>query len=113
MADERRDLERLAILGSLPGEILVYEPIVFRELGIGGAAIETTFPLHLDSLHDLRLTLGGRPVVLKARVVHSRVTDVEQEAVIYRSGLQFVDIPERVTTALTEYLAEVKNQRSP
>ena len=112
MADERRDLERLAILGNLPGEILVYEPMAIRELGIRGAAIETTFPLHLDSLHDLRLTLGSRPVVLKARVVHSRVTDVEQEAVVYRSGLEFVDVPERVTTALAEYLATLKAQRA-
>ena len=112
MADERRDFERLAILGNLRGEIVVYQPMAVREIGIRGAAIETTFPLHLDSLHDLRLTLADRSVVLKGRIVHSRVIDVDQEAVVYRSGLEFVDVAEHVTAALSEFLTEVKAQRS-
>ena len=112
MADERRDFERLAILGNLPGEIRVYQPMAVREIGLRGAAIETTFPLHLDSLHDLRLTLANHSVVLKGRIVHSRVIDVDQEAVVYRSGLEFVDVAEHVTTALIEFLTELKAQRS-
>jgi hypothetical protein len=112
MADERRGRERLAILGRLPGGIMVFAPMAIQELGIDGAAIETTFPLHLNAVHDLRLTLGSGSVVLKARVVHSRVTDVEQEAVVYRTGLEFIDVSARVTAALAEYLADVQKQRT-
>jgi hypothetical protein len=112
MNEDRRDFERIAILGDLHGEVMVYQPMAVCEIGRGGASVETTFPLQLDSLHDLRLTLGTRSVVLKGRVVHCRITDVDQEAVIYRSGLEFVEPSDRVTAAIAEYLAELKLRRS-
>jgi hypothetical protein len=112
MSGERRDFERFTILGNLTGEMMVYQPMAIREIGIGGATVETAYPLHLDSLHDLRLTLGDRSVVLKARVVHSSVIDMDQEAVIYRSGLEFVEAAERVIAAIAEYITELKTQRS-
>ena len=45
---------------------------------LGGAQIETMFPLHLDSLHDFRLTLGDRSIVVKGRVAHCSISDVEE-----------------------------------
>src|SRR5215207_7297270 len=111
MNENRRDFERIVILGNLTGEMMVYQPMTIREIGLGGASVETVFPLHLDSLHDLRLTLGNRSVILKGRVVHSRVTDMDQEAVIYRTGLEFVEPSERVKVAIAEYIAELKTQR--
>ena len=112
MDGERRDSERIAILGNLTGELMVYLPMTIREIGIGGVIVETAYPLHLDSLHDLRLTLGNRSIVLKGRVVHSRVTDMDQEAVIYQSGLEFVETADRITVAITEYITELKAHRS-
>jgi hypothetical protein len=112
MDRERRDGERIAILGSLTGEMMVYQPMTIREIGIDGASVETVYPLHLDSLHELRLTLGKRSIVLKGRVMHSRVTDMDQEAVIYQTGLEFVEASDRVRAAIAEYLTELKTQRS-
>jgi hypothetical protein len=112
MTRERRDVERIPILGSLPGELMAYQPMTILEIGVGSATVETTFPLQLNSLHDLRLTLGNRSVVLKGRVVQSRVTDVDQESVVYRSGLEFIEASARVTTAIAEYIAALKSQRS-
>jgi len=111
MDGERRDFERIAILGSLIGEIVVYQPMTIRDIGLGGASVETSFALHLDSLHDLRLTLGNRSIILKGRVVHSQVSDMDQEAVIYRSGLEFVEASDRVRVAITEYMTELKTHR--
>jgi len=51
------------------------------EVATGGAQIETAFPMQLDSLHDIRLTLGNRSVVVKARIAHCRISDVEEERV--------------------------------
>jgi hypothetical protein len=97
--------ERVPILGELHGEIMVFEPLQVKELGTGGATIETRFPLPLNSLHDLRLTLGnGAAVVVKARVVHSHVGEVDGEAVRYRSGVEFVEPPAYVGAAITQYL---------
>jgi len=107
-----RESERIAVLGHLSGAVMVYQPMAIREVGIGGVTVETLFPLHVDSLHQLRLTLHDRSVVLKGRVVHSSVSDLDQEAVVYRSGLEFVEVSPRVTTALTSYVAWLKAQRS-
>ena len=100
--------ERVPILGELRGEIMVLEPLVVKELGPRGATIETRFPLALNSLHDLRLPLGSGAVVVKARVVHSHVGEMEQDAVRYRSGVEFVEPPAYVGAAIEEFLQTLK-----
>ncbi len=101
----------MAILGDLRGEVMVFQPMGITEIGRGGVQVETTFPLHLDSLHDLRLVLGDRTLVLKGRVTHSTIIDVNQELVRYRSGIQFVDLPERATSVIAAYLDAVCDGR--
>jgi hypothetical protein len=96
--------ERVPILGELRGEIMVFEPLQVKELGVGGATIETSFPLPLNSLHDLRLTLGTNAVVVKARVVHSHVGEVDGDAMRYRSGVEFVEAPAYVGAAIAACL---------
>ena len=112
MRDEQRDGERVPVLGELPGEVMVFAPMIIREIGTGGASVDTSFPLHLNSLHDLRLALGSISIVIKGRVVHSRISDVDQDLVTYRTGLEFVEPSERVLAALTTYLESVKTNRS-
>jgi len=102
--------ERVPILGELRGEIMVFEPLQVKELGTGGATIETRFPLPPNSLHDLRLTLGANAVVVKARVVHSHVGEVDGEAVRYRSGVEFVEPPAYVGAAITTYLEALRGR---
>ena len=46
--------------------------------------------------NDICLTLGARSVVVKGRVAHCSISDVDQEMVAYRSGIEFIDPPERV-----------------
>ena len=112
MAVDKRESERISILGDLRGEIMVFQPMLVREISRGGANIETRTPLQLNSLHDLRLTLGDTSVVVKGRVVHSRISDVEQDVVTYRSGIQFVAVSERVIEAIDAYVEALKSDRS-
>lgn len=107
-----RENDRIPILGGLHGEVVVCQPMVIRELSRTGAAVETRFPLQIDSLHEVRLTLDDRSVVLKGRVVHARVSDMDQDNVIYRIGLEFVQPSAAVTAALAEYLDTLKSGRS-
>jgi PilZ domain-containing protein len=109
---DKRDTERILILGDLQGEIMVFEPLRIKEISRGGASVETRFPLAIDSLHELRLTLGSQSIVLKARVAHSRISDVDQEIVTYRSGLEFVEPSERVRAVILEFLETIKASRS-
>lgn len=110
-ADDKRDTQRLQILGELRGEVMVFQPMAIKEISRGGAQVETGFPLHLDSLHDFRLTLGDRSLVVKGRVVHCSVTDLEQEQVVYRAGLEFVEPAERVSSAIGDFIDAVTTGR--
>lgn len=106
-----RDSERIEILGDLQGEVMVFHPMAIKEISRRGAQVETAFPLQLDSLHDLRLTLGDRSVVVKGRVVHSSISDMDQELVLYRSGVEFIDPPDRVNTVIVEFMEAIKDGR--
>ena len=109
--DEKRDSERIDMLGGLHGEVMVFQPMAIREISLGGAQIETAFPLQLDSLHDFRLTLGDRSVVVKGRVAHCSISDVDQELVTYRSGIEFVEPSERIIAVISEFIGAVKDGR--
>ena len=110
-AGEKRDNERIQILGELLGEVMVFEPMAIKEIGRGGAQVETAFPLHLDSLHEFRLTLGDRSVIVKGRVVHCSISDVDQEVVRYRTGIEFIEPTERVQAAVGAFLDAIRDGR--
>ena len=105
-----RKSERVPIVGDLHGEIMVFEPLQVKQLGLHGATIETAFPLPLNSLHDLRLTLDTNAVVVKARVVHSHVGELEGDTARYRSGVEFVEPPAYVGAAITTYLETLRGR---
>jgi PilZ domain-containing protein len=106
-----RDAERIQILGDLRGEVMVFQPIAIKEMSRGGAQVETRFPLQLDSLHEFRLTLGDRSVIVKGRVAHCSISDVDQEIVTYRSGVEFVDPADRVHSVISGFIDAVKDGR--
>src|SRR6266571_9171753 len=106
-----REAERIEILGELHGEVMVFQSMAIKEISRAGAQIETGFPLQLDCLHDFRLTLGDRSIVVKGRVVHCSITDVEQELVLYRAGIEFIEPSERVAAAISDFIDAVETGR--
>jgi hypothetical protein len=109
--DNKRDTERIQILGELHGEVMVFQPMVIKEISRGGCQVETGFPLQLDSLHEFRLTLGDRSVVVKGRVAHCSISDMDQEIVLYRSGVEFVEPSERVYMAINDFITAIHDGR--
>ena len=104
MTDDLRDSQRIELLGSLSGEVMVYQPTTIHQISRGGMQIETAFPLHVDSLHEFRLTLGSRSIVVKGRVAHCRISDVNQDVVTYRSGVEFVEPSDRIVVVIDEFM---------
>ncbi|MEY4637120.1 MAG: hypothetical protein RJA55_2918 [Acidobacteriota bacterium] len=86
---------------------MVYQQTAVRQMSHGGMQVETAFPLQLDSLHEFRLTLGNRSVVVKGRVVHSRISDVDQDVITYRTGVEFVELSDRVAAAIAHFVDEL------
>ena len=103
----RRRTERIEILGEPRGEVMVYQPMIITDVSRGGAQVETAFPLQIDSLHDFRFALGDRSIVVKGRVAHAHVSNVENEATSYRSGIEFVEPSERIVEAIGKFMDEV------
>jgi PilZ domain len=83
------------------------QAIAVRDIGSRGALIETKFPLQPDSLHDLRLSLGIRTVVLKGRVAHCRGGDSEPR--VYVSGVEFTEAPEHVERVINAFVQALKS----
>ncbi len=106
------DLKRAHTRHDLPepagGEVKIYHSMAIRQLSGGGALIEIGVPLQLDSLHDFRLTLGDRSVVVKARVVHSHISTVGSDRVSYHTGIEFVDVSEPVGAALAGFIQTLR-----
>lgn len=111
MEVERRHSERVGVFGEIGGDVMVCEPMAVREIGLDGAQIETRFPLLVDSLHDFRLALGDRSVVVKGRVAHEHVSDVDPDAVTYRAGIEFIDPPGRVLAVIAEFIEQIRAGR--
>ena len=109
---DKRQAERVTMLGELHGEVMVFQPMVVRDVSRGGVTVETRFPLQIDSLHDIRLALDGKSVIVKGRVAHSHISDVDQDIVVYRTGLEFVEPSPAVLGAIVDFIEAVKANRS-
>jgi c-di-GMP-binding flagellar brake protein YcgR len=95
---------------------MVFQPTAVLEMSHGGMQVETAYPLQLDSLHDFRLTLGDRSIVVKGRVAHSRISDVDQDIVTYRTGVEFIELSDRVKAAIAQFvddMARAVSQQNP
>lgn len=108
---DKRDIERVEILGDLSGEVMVFQPLFIKEISSGGCLVETAFQLHLNSLHDVRLTLGEQSVILKGRVAHCHISDVHEEIVTYSTGIEFVEPADRVSEVIRDFIEALKAGR--
>ena len=100
----KRDLERVPLAGQVTGEVMVFQPMTILDISQGGAQVETSFPLQLDSLHDFRLSLGDRSIVVKGRIAHCHVGELTESSAIYRTGVEFVEPSEHVAFAIAEFV---------
>jgi len=104
MTEAKRESERVPMHGEVTGEVTVFMPMHIVNMSERGAQIETSFPLHLDSLHEFRLSLGDRSVVVKGRIVHCQIGELHQGAIRYRTGLEFIEPPEHARAAIREFV---------
>ena len=109
VAGEKRDAERVPIPGLVTGEVTVYEPMTIQDLSDRGAQVETKFALQLGSLHDFRLSLGTRSVIIKGRIVHCQIGELREGVVLYRTGVEFVEPSDHALLAIRAFVEAQKN----
>ena len=105
MTDDKRGTERVPVPGQIHGEVTVFQPMTILDISECGAQIETQFALHLDSLHDFRLSLDDRTVVIKGRIVHCQIGNIIEGSLLYRTGLEFVEPSEHAVAAIQAFVA--------
>ena len=109
MADEnKRDTERVSVPSPLHGEVMVFQPMTILNVSRGGAQIETPFALQLGSLHDFRVSLGERSVVVKGRIAHCHIGELREGVVLYRTGVEFIEVSEHVQSAIDDFVTALK-----
>jgi hypothetical protein len=111
VAGNKRDDERIPLEGPVEGEVMVFQPMTILDLSISGAQIQTAFALQLDSLHDFRLTLGNRSIIVKGRIAHCQIGQLTDVAALYRSGIEFVDLAEHARDALAAFVTATRYAR--
>ena len=101
---DKREKERVSPTSQLEGAVMVFQPMTIIEISHSGAQVETPFPLQLDSLHEFRLSLGDRSVVVKGRIVHCYVGELRNDVTVFRSGIEFVEPSEPVRQAIATFV---------
>jgi PilZ domain-containing protein len=109
MSGDKRDTERVPLAGQVTGEVMAFQPMTILDISQGGAQIETSFPLQLDSLHDFRLSLGDRSVVVKGRIAHCHIGELTESSALYRTGVEFIEPSEHVAAAITSFVGALKH----
>ena len=108
----KRDDERVPLEGQVEGEVMVFQPMTILDISVGGAQIETGFALQLDSLHDFRLSLDDRSVVVKGRVAHCHIGELTDVAAHYRTGVEFIDLSDHARNAIADFVLAMKYAKS-
>jgi hypothetical protein len=104
MSDRKRDAERVIVPGEVTGEVSVYQPLTIMNLSDRGVQVETSFPLLLGSLHDFRFSLNGLSVIVKGRIVHSQIGGLDGGAILYRTGVELVEVSEHALAAIRTFV---------
>jgi hypothetical protein len=106
--DNKRDNERVRVPSPLHGEVKVFQPMTILNVSHGGAQIETPFALQLDSLHDFRISLGDRSIVVKGRIAHCHIGELKEGVVLYRTGVEFIENSDHAQAALEHFVEALK-----
>ena len=109
----KRAAERVDVPGQVTGAVTVFQEMTILNISIGGMLMESPAALHNDSLHDFRLSLDGRSVVVKGRVVYCKIGELREGGVLYRCGVEFVELAPHVADAIGEFVKVHKAARPP
>jgi hypothetical protein len=105
MSNQGRKERRISFPGQVMGEVTVFQRMAILDLSTTGAQIETRVALLNDSIHDFRLSLDNRSIIVKGRIVYCRIAELRQGIVLYRCGVEFVEPTPHALAALQDFVA--------
>ena len=112
LGDRRSDL-RFEIIGQLWGSLEAVEPLPLRNVGRGGALVESRLPLAADTVHGVRLAYNARTSTLQARVRHVTPIISPLGAERYLIGLEFLHPEESALEQIDTLVAASGGRSTP
>lgn len=105
----KRRFPRVTVMGRVEGKIVASYEATLVNLSLGGALVEHSSMVRLGSMSQLMLPFGKGEIRLTCRVVRSalnrRESRGQDSAIIYQTGLEFVDPSPETLTVLEELIA--------
>lgn len=111
---EKRRFQRFPVGGSVKGRVKAFYEASLMNVSLGGALIEHAQIVRPGGTSYLILLLSGREVSLRCFVAWSRVNRPEvqpdgERALIFHSGLQFLDPPQEAQQLLNNYIDSLRD----
>ena len=111
----RRQYARFLVGGKAKGRVTAIYDAVVVNLSIGGSLIEHAHVVRPGTLSSLDLDLFGKRLRLKCRVarsvVHgSHVLPTGERELIYRTGLEFLELSEATRQVIGRYIQSMTNE---
>jgi hypothetical protein len=115
---ERRQHTRFLVGGRAKGRVTAVHEASLLDLSLGGALIEHVDIVRPGTTSYLVLRMEGRNVNLRCRVIRSIVHRVQvesdgQRALIYQTGLQFVDRSDATMQMISDYILSTMEATDP
>jgi c-di-GMP-binding flagellar brake protein YcgR len=111
----RRQNPRFSVGGWTKGRVTPDYESSLLDISLGGARIEHAKVVQPGTISDLDLPLLGRGVRLRCRVAWSVLNRPEMQpdgepVLIYHTGLEFLDVPEKTRQVITEYIQSIAEE---
>jgi hypothetical protein len=87
---DRRGRPRFDIVGDLWGTLETVLPLPLKNIGRGGALLESRVALVAESVHHLTFRAGGDDIVIPVRVRHVRTQTSDSGERMFLIGLEFM-----------------------
>ena len=102
---DRRTMPRFDIVGDLWGTLEIAIRLSLKNVGPGGALIESSVPMPVGSLQRLTLDCDGERVATQVRVQHVRPIAGPDSREAYYLGVEFVSPHPLLTARINRWLA--------
>jgi hypothetical protein len=102
---DRRSRPRFDVVGSLAGQIEIWQLSEVHNLGLGGALVDSTLPLSPGTQVSGRLSAGRELSRVRADVVHAAPTGRGRQLF----GLSWIDIPSSIEDVIGALVPEAED----
>lgn len=113
-----RQHPRFVVGGKTKGRVTAVHDASLVNISLGGALIEHAQVVRPGTTSSLELDLEGKKLSFKCRVVRSIVNRREtqpdgEQALIYHTGLEFLNLSEEMWQILNDYIQSVMENGGP